>query len=457
MSEVAEEITSFRDLPGPPGTYLLGNLERFRDDILGAFQDATERYGDRVRLRFLYQKAVFLAHPDDIYHVLIQNHRNYVKQTKGYKIMRLLLGNGLVTSEGDFWLRQRRIAQPSFHPQRIRSFGATMVEATAAKLDAWSKSCERGDVIDVAGEMMEVALDIVGRTLLSTPMADHTNTVGPALDIVMPDVFRRTNSPLALPLWVPTKQNRRVRRAMRDLDDVVDGIIAERRQNDDNPSDLLDMLMQARDEKTGEAMSDQQLRDEVLTIFLAGHETTATALSWTWYLLARHPEVESRLHEELDEVLPEGRFPTIDDLHELKWTRLIIDESMRLYPPVPVIARLSREDDVIGGVRIPGNTYVFMVPFITHRHPEFWPDPERFDPERFRERPADRPRFAYFPFLGGPRQCIGNNFALMEAQLILATIARRYRLRPVDEEPVGFDVNITLRPEGGMPMRIERR
>lgn len=457
MTDTAETTRPFQALPQPPSTLIGGNLHQFDEDMLGSFVDAARDLGDMVRFRFLHQTGLLLSHPDDIHHVLLGNHRNYLKQTRGYKAMRYLLGNGLVTSEGDFWLRQRRIAQPSFHRKRIHGFGQTMAETAAERAEKWTE-ISPGESVDISEEMMEVALTIVGRTLLSTEVSGRTGAVvGPALDVVLHDVINRVRSPFVMPLAFPTPQNRKVRQAIDALDEVVGAIIAQRRASSENPPDLLTMLMEARDEDTGEGMSDKQLRDEIMTMFLAGHETTATALTWVWYLLARHPEIEANLHRELDEILEDGRLPTVEDLKDLEWTRMIIDETMRLFPPVPLIARVSQEEDVIGGYQIPPDVYVFICPYVTHRHPDFWPDPEKFDPLRFKERRSDRPRFAYFPFLGGPRQCIGNTFALMEAQLVLATLASRYRLRLVDEKEAEFDVTLTLRPKGGMPMTLEPR
>ncbi len=452
-----ETVRPIKDLPIPTGTRLGGNLKEFRADMLGMLTRVFAEHGDRVRLRFLYENALFIAHPDDLYKVLISDQKNFAKRTRGYKAMHSLLGNGLVTSEGDFWLRQRRIAQPSFHKKRIRGFADTMAAVAAEKATTWAADPGDGGHVDIADEMMEVALDIVGLTLLSTRLADHSDEVGPALELVMRDVIRRVQEPLVFPLAVPTPHNRKVRQAIDTLHEVVHDIISERRNSSDNPPDLLTMLMEATDEDTGEQMSDAQLRDEVMTIFLAGHETTANALTWTFFLLAEHPDVEAQLHEELDRVLPDRRIPTVDDLSDLKYTRMIIDESLRLFPPVAMIARRTNETYRFDDIEVPPDTFILFAPYVTHRHPEFWDDPERFDPERFREKDPDRPRFAYYPFLGGPRQCIGNTFALMEAQLVLATLASRFRFHRLTEGPPGLDLTITLRPEGGMPMRLQAR
>lgn len=457
MSESALATTKpFNAMPSPRGKLLTGHMTAFGEDYLGFFERIFKEHGDRVRLRFMHQKSVFFSHPDDIAHILVKNHRNYAKQTRGYDAMRILVGNGLVTSEGDFWLRQRRITQPSFHRKRIEGFAQTMVEATAKVAERWETFADQGQTFDVADEMMKLTLEIVSQTLMSTNPADAATDVSASLDVALHYVIKRVLRPLMPPLYVPTPYNREVQRALDVLNGIVNGIIAARRESGETPPDLLSMWMEATDEETGEQMDDAQLRDEVMTMFLAGHETTATLMSWIWYLLDGHPEVEARLHAELDEVLG-GRLPTIADLANMPYGRMIIDETMRLYPPVPVIARWSMGKDELGGFELPKDVFVFFSPYVTHRHPDFWPDPERFDPERFRDPKSDRARYAYFPFLGGPRQCIGNHFALMEGQLILSILASRYKVRRVDSGPVGLDVTVTLRPQGGLPVRLERR
>lgn len=451
----------FDAIPQPPGSWILGNVPAFKADMLATLFEGQKTYGDRVRFRLLNKQALFIAHPDDLNYVLIRNNRNFIKTTRGYRAMRQLLGNGLVTSEGDFWLRQRRIAQPSFHKKRIHGFAETMVdvaEKSAREWEARLSAAEGGQapVVRLSEEMTKITLDIVGFTLLSTELSSHSAKVNARLQFVLEEVTRRIRVPWSIPLSVPTPGNMRVNRAIAGLDEVVEGIIAERRAGDSR-EDLLTMLMEARDEETGEGMSDAQLRDEVMTIFLAGFETTATALMWTFYMLSQHPEAEKTLHAELDEVLKSGRRPTLADLPRLEWTRMVIEESMRLYPPVPMLARMSVEDDVIGGYEVPADTFVIISPYVTHRHSDFWESPETFEPERFRDPKAERPRFAYYPFLGGPRQCIGKSFAMMEAQLVLATLASRFKLRFASDAPAEPNVTITLGVKDEISMRLQAR
>jgi cytochrome P450 len=360
---------------------------------------------------------------------------------------------GLLTADGDTWLRQRRIAQPAFHRQKIAALSGVMVRAALDLADAWRAPAESGRSIDVAAEMMRLTLRIAGETLLSTDVSGDADTVGRAVTTVLEDSPNRIYRSLSVPLFIPTRKNREVLAAMKALDAVVFRMIGERRRGG-GPEDLLSMLLQARDETTGEGMSDKQLRDEVMTIFLAGHETTANALAWTWYLLSKYPAAYRELRRELDTVLG-GRPPGLDDIPRLKYTTMVIEESMRLYPPVWIFTRAAREPDVIGGYPIPAGSYVFTSPYVSHRNPVFWENPEGFDPERFAEgRASSLPRFVYFPFGGGPRQCIGNTFAMMETMLVLAALAQRYRLDLVQGARVEPEPVVTLRPRSGIPMTV---
>lgn len=332
-----------------------------------------------------------------------------------------------------------------------------MTDAAELMLDRWRTHAEQGRAVDVFSEMMRLTLEIVGRTLLSSDVSGDTDAVGQAVTILREHVNYRAMRLFTLPERFPTPRNLRFKRALRTVDTVVYGMIEERRRAGRDTGDLLSMLLLTRDEETGEGMSDKQLRDEVMTIFLAGHETTASVLAWTWYLLSAHPEVEGRLHDELSQVL-DGRPPTFEDLPHLKYTRMVIEESIRLYPPAWSVGRTAIADDEIGGYRIPANSQVTLSPYVTHRHRAFWENPERFDPERFTpERVAERPRYAYFPFGGGPRQCIGNEFAMMEAQLILAMVAKTYRLRQIPGHPVEPEPVITLRPRHGVLMDVHKK
>jgi len=423
-----------------------------RRDPLAMLSWAAREYGDVARMEAWPLFTVhLLTHPDHIKHVLQDNNRNY---WKGALIGRVkpLIGEGLFTSEGDFWRRQRRLAQPAFHRQRVESFAALMSAAGARMVEDWETAAATGTPIDLMEHTSRAALRIVGQALFGIDLIGAAAEVGrnvlTALAFVSDEVFQIFPSPLI----VPTPRNRRFRRARGALDRVVLDIIERRRRDGAGGDDLLAMMMEARDAETGEGMSDRQLRDEVMTFILAGHETTAVTLAWACLLLAQHPDVGAQVRGEVSSVLA-GRAPTLADLPHLALTRRVIDETLRLYPPVAAIAREAYGPDEIDGYAIPAKSGVMMSPYVTHRHPAFWPDPERFDPERFTpENSATRPRFAYFPFSGGPRLCIGNEFALMEAQILLATIAQRFRVEVAPGHTVQQEIRITLRPKQPMLM-----
>lgn len=461
MTQLTQKPTpAIHSLPKPPqaeGHWLLGNYPDFVDDTVGFLLDLYRNYGDVVRTRFFHWETYFVTHPDGIQHVLQGNHRNYSKRFIEYEKLQWIVGNGLLTSDGDFWLRQRRLIQPAFHRRRIAGFAAMMRDFTREMLAEWDKK-EDGTAIDLDKEMMALTLRIVSQALFSFDSRREAEKVDEAFSFANEYVGVDASRPFAN-LWrrVPTPRNRRFEESIATLDAIVHRIIAERRQNPAAEEDLLGMLMAARDEETGKGMTDEQVRDEVMTLLLAGHETTANALTWTFYLLSQHPDAAAKLHEEIDAVLGKRPF-TLDDLPNLTYTKIVIEESMRLYPPAYSIGRVADGDDAIMGYRIPAGTPVFMSSYVTHRRPDFWQEPERFDPERFTpERSEGRHRFAYFPFGGGPRLCIGENFALMEAQILLATIAQRYRLRHVPSHPVAMQPLITLRPRYGMEMTLHRR
>ncbi|NNB86208.1 cytochrome P450 [Corallococcus exiguus] len=449
--------TATREAPGPRGHLLMGLLPEVRRDALGCLGSIHRQYGDVVRYRLGPLRSHLIAHPDGAKHVLQDHVKNYTKDHFAYRMGRWLTGDGLLTSTGDFWLRQRRLAQPAFHRQRIAGMAAGMVRHAEAMLQRWEPAAASGTPLAINDEMMRLTLAIVGEALFGTSVEDQTERVGTAFTELSQQFAERFRTFRMLPPILPTRYDRAFREARGMLRETVRGIIATRRQRGDDTGDLLSMLMLARDEDTGEGMTDEQLGAEVMTMLLAGHETTATALSWTWGLLSQHPEAEARLHAELDSVL-EGRSPTVEDVPGLPYTRQVVEEAMRLYPAVIVLSRSVKEDDVIGGFHIPKGTWVDVSPYVTQRHPDFWEEPDAFRPERFApEAVAKRHRFAYFPFSGGPRQCIGNSFALMEAQLVLATVARRYRLREAPGFTMQPDSHLTLRPKGTLPMYLERR
>jgi cytochrome P450 len=436
--------------PGPPSKAWGGNFKTYSRDPLSFLSEAVRNYGDVVGLRFYKFRFYFINNPADIEDLLVNKARKFVKG----RILRAnsrLFGNGLLTSEGDFWLRQRRLAQPAFHRARIASYAETMTNYADGLLGAW----KGGETRDIHIEMMRLTLQIVAKTLFGTEVDEEAQDVRPALESLMElnSDFRRL---LLIPAWVPTPTNLRAELAIRRLDKIIYKIIAERRASNRDSGDLLYMLLGAQDED-GSRMTDRQLRDEALTIFLAGHETTAVALSWTWWLLARHPEIESRLHAELDSVLG-GGLPTLDDLPKLRYADTVITESMRLYPPAWGMARVALEDMEIAGCRVAKGSGVSCAQWVVHRDPRWFDAPDEFRPERWAGDLAKRiPRFAYFPFGGGPRQCIGNTFALMEAILILAVVAQRFQFRLVEGHPVVPMPSITLRPRYGIKVLLERR
>ncbi|GAB4111359.1 MAG: cytochrome P450 [Roseiflexaceae bacterium] len=444
-----------RPAPGPQGLPVIGNILDAQRDVLGMFLEAHRTYGDVARLDMLGTRMYLVSHPDYVKHILQDHNRNYPKSSL-YQKLTPMLGNGLVTSEGEFWLRQRRLAQPAFHRQRIAGFAQVMTDLTGQMLDRWQQYANTQQAIDVSAEMMHLTLMIISKTMFGADLGEEADRIGKAVSTSIIEIDRRVLSFPEIPFWIPTPANRRFLDAQQVLDDVVQRMITNRRQST-NPAaqgDLLSMLIEAQDEATGERMSDQQLRDEVMTIFVAGHETTANALSWAWYLLSRNPAVRRKLKQELEQVLG-GRTPTMADLPKLRYTAMVIEEAMRLYPPAWEIERQALADDTIGGYHIPAGTIVMLSPYVVHRHPQFWSNPEGFEPERFLpEHSEGRPRFAYFPFGGGPRQCIGNNFALMEAQLILAMVAQRFDLNLLPGHTPIPEPLITLRPGGGVWVHI---
>jgi cytochrome P450 len=439
--------------PGPKGRLLGGNFVAFRRDALGYLQSAAAEHGDVVYLRFGPQEVFFLAHPDHVREVLVTRHQSFMKGRALQRAKRLL-GEGLLTSEGEFHRRQRRLAQPAFHRARINSYGDVMTSAAARAAARWRD----GEQLDVSQEMTRLTLAIVARTLFDADVESEADEIGAALTSVM-ELFDFLLMPFSELLEkLPLPHARRFRRAKQRLDATIYRIIEERRLSGEDRGDLLSMLLSARDEEgDGGQMTDAQVRDEVMTIFLAGHETTANALTWTWYLLSEHPEVEARLHAELDSVLA-GREPTVEDVPRLRYTEMVVAESMRLYPPAWAVGRLALQDTEIGGYTIPQKALVLLSPYVTQRDARFFPDPSRFDPGRWTPEAREaRPQFSYFPFGGGPRRCIGEGFAWMEAILLVASLARRWRMRLVPGHPVAPRAVITLRPKHGMMMTVSQR
>lgn len=437
-----------KNAPGPYGHFLLGNLRDLRTRVLAFFTGLQKQYGDITTIRFAIRNVSYLQHPDYIYHVLQENNRNYTKSLR-YEQLKYLLGNGLLTSEGEFWLRQRRMIQPAFHKQKLQLLANEMVECTREMCDQWEKEF-LNKRFNLAAEMMALTLQIVGKTLLNADVKSDAKNVGEALSYLLKAVNKRTRTPLLLPIWVPTPTHQKIKKAVKTINAVLDKIFDDRREHPSERYDLLSMLMEATYEDTGEHMGNKQLRDEVMTLFVAGHETTANALSWTMYLLAQHPDAMKKCIDEIERVTG-AKNPEFNNLSELKYLTMVIEESMRLYPPAWIIGRKTIRPDRIGKYNIPSGRNILISPYALHRDERYWPDPEKFIPERFLpEEVKKRPKNSYLPFGAGPRMCIGNNFALMEMQIVLSMLLQKFRFAPSGDSLVTPEALITLRPSGGV-------
>lgn len=439
--------------PGPPGRWIGGNLREFRADPLGFLTDLARRYGDVAAMRLGPANIWMLNHPDLVEDVLVTKNRVFRKHF-ALREARPSLGEGLLTSEGDFWRRQRRLAQPAFHRDRIEAYGRVMVEYTERMLTTWADGQRR----DVQADMMRLTLEVVTKTLFDADISGESTDVAHAMETLMEGFTDRVNRLVKLPVWVPVPANLRFRRAMRVVENALNAIITDRRRTGEDRGDLLSMLLQAQDDEgDGTGMTDRQLRDEAVTLFMAGHETTANTLAWVWYLLSLHPEAEAALHAELDAVLG-GRAPGVADLPRLVYTDQVVTEALRVMPTVWLVGREATEPTEVGGYAVPKGTTLWMSQWVIQRDPRWFDDPEAFRPGRWADGLAKRlHRYAYFPFGGGPRVCIGNHFARMEAVLLLATIARRFRPLVPAGTVITPVATMTLRPENGVPVVLKGR
>ena len=427
-------------------------LMLFRRDPIAYLRRAASGCGDIVRIPLSKHPVYLISRPDLIKDVLV-THQKQFKKGRGLEQIKRLLGEGLLTSEGDLHLRQRRLMQPAFHRQRVAAYAEAMTRYAVQTRERWWD----GETLDVHAEMMRLTLAIVGKTLFGAEVEAEAAEIDGALGEVI-GLFHLLQLPFSdLLERLPLPAVRRFRSARARLDATIYRLIAQHRATGEDRGDLLSMLLAARDEDDGGGMSDEQVRDEALTLFLAGHETTANAMTWTWYLLSQHPEVEARFHAELDAALG-GRTPTMDDVPRLPYTRRVFSESLRLYPPAWIIGRRLLTDYAIGGYTLAARSIVLLCQSVTHQDGRFWPQPERFDPDRWTlEAEATRPKFAFFPFGGGPRVCIGEQFAWMEGVLLLATLGQSWRLRLAPDQRVATQPIVTLRPRYGMRMRVESR
>ena len=435
--------------PGPPKLMSLKGLREFRRDPLTVHINTFKQYGDLARLRIGPVSMFILSNPQDFETILRLKSPIYTKGVFS-KAIRKVLGNGLLASQGDFWLRQRRMAQPAFNHAHLTMLADQMVVAAQNTAVHWQALAASSQAFNVMGEMEKLTLEITGQTLFGTDVSQDLDMLTDLLGVSETYLVSQLN-PLAIPRFIPTRLNRAFGRAMRGFDAVVYRIIEQRRlQSEQKSNDLLALLMQSKDAETGQMMDNQQLHDEVLTFLAAGYATTALALTWLWYLLAKNPDKVAKLQAELDLVLG-GRAPQVADLANLPYTRMVVEETLRMYPPAWGLMRQNSQIEELRGYNIPKNSIMFLSIYNIQHHPDYWEEPERFEPERFEPaKAANRPKYAYIPFSHGPHQCIGNHFAMMEMQLIVATLAQEYELELVPTHPVEVDPSFNLKPRYGV-------
>lgn len=462
-----------RPVPIHHGLPMLGNTIAFIRDPLAILHTLQKRYDRVVHLRIGGRHQYLVLQPEDVKHVIQENHRNYGR-SPAFNVLKIFLGNGLLTSDGDFWRRQRRLAQPAFHRQKLAALAQTMIHETANWIDELAQ-LDRSRPVNASQMFMDVTMRIVCKTLFGSDVVGKLDGLSAALDTLQYQANQRMLSPIRLPMHWPTPAHVRFRQAGMLVDSFIYGVINQRKQQaEGNRDDLLDMLRLAQDEDTGDSpnsgrMSDKQLRDECVTLFGAGHETTAVSMAWTLHLLTQHPDVLARLQTEAQTVLGDARTPPPDAFRALPYAMQVVQESLRLYPPAWIMSRLALADDPIGPYTIPAGTTALVSPYLLHRHPASWPNPDRFDPDRFApgaaggssERPGpggephERHSYAYLPFGGGPRLCIGNQFALMEMQILLAMLVRTFTVKPVPDQRIDPHPLITLRPKQPIGVYLE--
>ncbi|MFN8372289.1 MAG: cytochrome P450 [Anaerolineae bacterium] len=439
--------------PGPRGSLLTGAMNDFRKERLGFMLEVRDHYGDIAHFKLLQRHAYLLNHPDYIRTVLVDNPEKFHKSPLLKRTTRDLIGYGSLVIEDDYWKKRRRLIQPAFHHHRIAAYGDVMVQHTQHMLDTW----HTGDTHDIAQEMMKLTLGIAAKTLFDADVSDQANEIGNAITVGLHATMARIQRPMLNFFdWLPTPANRERLRSGEVLHNVIMKIINDRRASGEDKGDLLSMLLLSKDED-GSGMTDRELHDEAMTLFIAGHETTALALTWALYLLAQNPHVVDKLTQELDAVLG-ARAATVNDLAALPYTEMVVKEALRMYPPAWVISRIAVEPVTVADYHIDRDSLVLMSPYVMHHDERYFPEAERFLPERFSaENEKTLPKYAYFPFGGGPRVCIGNQFAMMEARLVLATIMQHYRPTLVPGQNIVLEPLITLRPRDGIQMRLQAR
>lgn len=443
-------------VPGPKGLPLIGPIREIRDDPLGFSVRMARTYGEITGFNLGPHKVFMLNRPEFFRHVLVDNWRNYHK-SRFYKAVGPIFGNGLVTSDGETWKRQRQLAQPAFHRKRIADLATGMTEEIHGMLNQWDAAAADGRSINTLTACMELALGNITRAMFGTDVRSEFETINQSIGTILRRAESQIWSALPVPYWFPSRMNIGAWRAARRLNDIVDRLIAERSEDGDERGDLLSMLLSARYEDTGKGMAHEQLRDEVRTILIAGHETVGSTAAFITYLVSKHPDIERRVVEEVDTVL-RGRRPGFEDLRGLQYTNMVVREALRLYPSAWTISRQALQDDQIGPYHVPKGSTIMLSPYVMHRNPKYWNNPEAFVPERFApEEVEQRQSHTYVPFGGGPRGCIGDNFALTELTLLTAMIYQRFTLQVVPGYTLRPEPMISLRPVGGVAMTVQRR
>jgi cytochrome P450 len=438
---------------GSKGLPIIGNLREFAGtNRLHHLKEWKETYGDRIHIKLLGRDAYILTNPDDVYHVLVRNAKKVHKSPLLKRGLTSVLGTGLLLSEDDFHKRQRHLVQPAFHMQRIANYADAIVDYGELMVQSWHDNQQ----VDMHEAMMTVTMKIIAKVLFDTDVSKDAHDLEQAITVGIEAVMNKITHVVTIPDWIPTPANRRAMAAFKLLDQKIDDIINSRRQTMEDKGDLLSMLLLSEDDN-GESMTDSQVRDEAMTLFLAGHETTAIALTWTLYLLSQHPDILQKLQQEVDTVLGNRR-ATLDDLKQLTYTNMVVKESMRFYPPAWITTRIVMEPIVFDTFTAEIGNLLVLSPYLTHHDPALWENPSTFNPQRFtKEAEKEHHKFAYFPFGGGPRVCIGNHFAMMEIQLLLVTILQQYTADLAPNADIQPEPVLTLRPLNGMPMILRKR
>ncbi len=442
-----------KKIPGPKNILFSKELRLIKDQPLAFLEHLNKNFPGITHIKALHLNIVFVTDPKYIRFVLQTNQKHYVKSAI-YNKLKLILGDGLVTSEGDLWKRQRKLIQPSFHKQTIYNLFDTMLGSTNEMMEEWKEVVKKDGKLDFSEEMMKVTLDIISKTMLGAEVKSDAKIVRNSLHFIGNQVNVKTKRLIDFPLWIPTSSNVKFKQERKVLDDIIYKIIDARKKEGNNKGDLLDMLMMSKYEDTGETMPLKLLRDEIMTVFTAGHSTTANALTWTFYLISQYPEVYKKLKKEVDDIVGKGEI-TFQHLQQLKYTKACFNESMRLFPPVWIFGRKALEDNWMGDYLIKKGTNVLISPYIVHRSPEFWKDAEKFDPDRWEtEEVKEMDKYVYFPFAAGPRMCIGNNFALFEADIIIAKVIQNFDIEYAGASAPEVYPSTILRVKDGLPMKI---